>query len=67
MADLKSFINTSSDRIKSAMGVPVDRIKTIQGSLLNQIPDGIYLIDEEGIYICEEDNIEILIIEETEA
>ena len=35
MADLKSFINTSSDRIKSAMGVPVDRIKTIQGSLLN--------------------------------
>lgn len=38
MADLKSFINTSSDRIKSAMGVPVDRIKTIQGSLLNQIP-----------------------------
>lgn len=38
MADLKSFINTSSDRIKSAMGMPVDRIKTIQGSLLNQIP-----------------------------
>lgn len=35
MADLKSFINTSSDKIKSAMGVPVDRIKTIQGSMLN--------------------------------
>ena len=39
----------------------------ILGSLLNQIPDGIYMIDEEGSFICEEENTEILLIEETEA
>lgn len=36
------------------------------GSLLNQTPDGIYLIDEEGAFICEEDNTEILLTEEAE-
>lgn len=41
--------------------------RTQKGSKLNQIPDGIYLIDEEGAFISEEDNTEILLIEETEA
>jgi len=36
------------------------------GSLLNQVPDGIYLVDEEIVFLCEEDNTEILLIEETE-
>lgn len=36
MANLKTFVNISDDRIKSAIGVPVDRTKDILGSLLNQ-------------------------------
>lgn len=35
MANLKTFVNISDDRIKSAIGVPVDRTKDILGSLLN--------------------------------
>ena len=35
MADLKTFNALPDYRIKSAMGVPIDRLKTINGSLLN--------------------------------
>ena len=38
MADLKTFNNIPSDRIKSAMGVPVDRTKDILGSKVNLLP-----------------------------
>lgn len=65
MADLKSFINTSSDRIKSAMGVPVDKIKTIQGSLLNPSPpvgDGI-TFEGESEFLTFENELELITFE----
>ena len=65
MADLKSFINTSSDRIKSAMGVPVDRIKTIQGSLLNPSPplDDYITFEGESENITFENELEYITFE----
>lgn len=47
------------------VGFPL-RNDAIEGSLLNQVPDGIYLVDEEIVFLCEEDNTENLLIEETE-
>lgn len=64
MADLKSFLNISDDRIKSVTGVPVDRTKAVLGSKLNLLPpvNGI-TFEGESEFLTFENELELITFE----